>query len=594
MDPLKSQSLASFPPEGLSLKKAQEMGIDAKAFQKADHNGDGRLSEKEYQQAQQQDVIQIQSKSSEHESTPVSFVDPPSKPGPKKDYHKGYVVSAAGPTSGTELKGDRPGSMSIAPGTTLASLSQSVKTPDDVTRLLQPFGSAVYDYDRAGGGRGPAGTQSPEYTVTNNAGICRDSHQLGAYLLNQNGYDAIQIGYKAEGVLHAVTAYEGEKGFGLIEYGTHYSPEKVAEALGRPALSYEEALLAIRPESKILNRYSKPEAKEEGYITGLHYAMGNLLYQETLRLKHENSAEWNNQEGVKLEMALSEHFGIKLTANTGSSPDPTARNSLSAALGYQAGNEDNWFRLSTGFQYRPEEGHHSVGGNTWESHPAMVIGGHAEGQWTPFKAGLTPNHQTRTTVSGNFTTGIALTEGEGTDGTGRTVGQSGWELNDGLTAGFTQASVRLSQHFDGSFNEHFSYESEIFLNPDIVAMSFGYGTGGKGIYSNSGVNARLVMDAGPVNGYVGGQYLFTQVNNLEASGITAGLGYEKNGFYVQSDNGFVKSPEGWRLQTQQSIGYQPNEHVKVFGFATQEQIINPTYGNFSGQNLLGAGLNINF
>ena len=274
-------------------------------------------------------------------------------------------------------------------GTSFGDFVSSMDSPDKVAAFGRPFGNILYNYDRAGGGEGPSGTQTPRETFESMSAICRDIGQLQAYALQENGYNARQVGYKAQGVLHAVATYEGKagEGFGLVEYGRNYSPEDIAAVLGRPALSHEEALLAVRPEAKLINPYTAPEADSEGSVEKLYYTTGHQLYSETLRLKHENSAGWNNQNGVEIEAALGQHWGIKFTQDTGSSADPTARNATSLAVGYATGDADNGMRMSVGVQYRPEEGHHSVGANQWESNAAVVGGIHMEGQVTPIQSG---------------------------------------------------------------------------------------------------------------------------------------------------------------------------------------------------------------
>lgn len=613
MDPISArqnaQRLIPDAQKGIPHNEADRLGITRTQIKAIDaHPEDGVLTQAELEQAILKNQVDIDpgTGSITRANAKVDFVEAPendtqagppgTQPGPARDLFPGYATLGVGDPN-TEVHGTRPGSYTPPKGMSLNDLTHQVTTPEDVAKLLQPFGSAVYDYDRADNGTGPAGAQSPEYTLEHHTGICRDSHQLGAYVLNQNGYNALQVGYKSEGVMHAVTAYQGKhgEGYGLIEYGTLYTPEKIAKILGRPALSYEEALSAVRPEAKLINRYSTPEAQKEGHITGLYYTMGNLLYQETLRLKHENHAEWSNEHGVELEAALSDHWGVKFNADTGSSPDPTARNAVSGAVGYQAGDADNWARMSVGAQYRPNEGHHSVGPNHWEEHPTVVLGAHAEGQWTPFKAQLGENHQTRTTVSGNLTGALALSQGEGTDGTGQVSGGK-WNVDQGLSAGLAHATVRVGQHFDGKLSDHFSYQSELFLEPDVMAMSYGYGTGGKGIYSNSGANATLNYHNGGFGAYVGGQYLFTQVNNLEASGVATGISYGSGPLSLRADANMLDSNEGWRLKTTQSVNLRVKDNIDLYGYASQENIFTDHNGTVSnpGGNTFGGGLRVKF
>lgn len=596
MDPIKARKLAErMLPETLSHERTAALGLSQTQAKAIDANPeDGVLTQDELYQALLNNRLEVDEQTAKvtRVSASVAFVDSPAGPGPADDLHPGYHGVAVRNPQTQPLTGTHPGSYTPAAGMTLNQLTQSVTTPEQVTQLLQPFGSAIYDDDRAANGTGPGGAQAPEYTLEVRKGICRDSHFLGAYVLQENGYNARQTGYKAEGVMHAVLTYEGKngEGYGLIEYGTHYSPEQIKQILGRPALSHEEALQAVRPDAKLINLYSRPEANKTGYIESLYYTMGHMLYQDTLRLKHENSLEWSQAGGLKIEAALGEHWGIKLTADTDNSPDPTARNSLSAAVGYQLGDADNWLRLSTGVQYRPQEGHLSVGPNEWESHPALMLGAHAEGQWTPYKLSL-GDHQLRTTLGGELTGALAFSEGAGTDASNGTT-EGGWKLNDGLMAGMNHASLRLGQHLDGRLSEHWGYRSEAFIAPDIVAMGLGYGTGGQGIYSNTGINASLHYRNQGFGAYLGGQYLFTQVNNLEASGASLGMSYSTGPLSLRSDTSLLDSPEGWRLRTSQSVNLKLTEQFDLYGYAAQEQIFNKTYGHFNNGPGMNMGLGI--
>lgn len=600
MDAVKARSLAEsmIGPSGLAHARSADIGITESQIKAIDrHPDDGVLTQDELVLALVADRVSVDEKSGKILNVAFSFVDDKSGPGPKRDLFSGYSALAVRDPQTQPLQGLNPGSYKPAAGTSLEQLSQDVKTPEQVAKLLQPFGSEIYDNDRAKNGTGPGGAQSPEYTLDQRKGICRDSHYLGAYVLQQNGYNARQTGYKTEGVMHAVTTYEGKngEGFGLIEYGTLYTPEQIAKVLGRPALSHEEALAAVRPEAKIINGYT-PNIKgdKEGSIQSLYYTMGHMLYQETLKLKHENSLSYG-RNGVELEAALGEHWGLKVQADTGGSPDPTARNSVSGAIGYQAGNQDNWLRVSAGVQYRPQEGHHSVGPNQWESHPALVAGAHAEGQVTALKLKVGDNAQLRTTVGGDLTGAMAFTKGAGTDASNGTVADK-WQMNNGLSTGLSHATARVAEHLDAKLGEHLALQSEVFAAPDILAMSMGYGTGGKGLYANTGANASLHYKQGALGAYVGGQYLFSKVNNLEATGASTGISIDTGRISVRADGAMLDSPEGWRLRTSQSVNVKITDSVEAYGFAGQERIYNSKYGNFANPagNDFGAGVKVKF
>ena len=519
----------------------------------------------------------------------VSFLDEPKPiPQPKSDHFPGYFSLAQRDPVSQPLQGVKPGTWSPvqSDGSLMGfdAMVQKVDSPEEVTKMLQPFGSEVYDYDRADNNKGPFGSQSPEYTHNNRAGICRDSHFLGAYVLQEHGYNARQTGYYEQDVAHAVLTYEGKKGegFGLIEYGTHYSPEQIEKVLGRPALSHEEALMAVRPGAKNIRGYSDPKRNEEGHIKSIHYTLGQQLYNNTLKVGHTSRLEYNSQEGLVLEARLNDYWGIKAGVNTGQSPDPTARNSVFATVGYQRGDQDNFFKMSTGIQYRPNEGHSSIGSNTWNPAKALVLGARVEGQWTPFKVKLSENFQTRTTVSGEVTGALALSKADDTD----------WEMDNGLMSGLTFARARVGQHIEGQLNENWSVHSELFMDNDLYLAGMAYTTGGKGVYANIGANASLQYQKDGLTVDLGAQKLIHQVNNLEATGGHLGVSYASGRFEVGGGVNYLESPEGERLQTEQRISYKLAPNWEAYGNSQQEQIFNETHGRFSNPGGQKFGLGI--
>ncbi len=618
MDPIQARQLAQqmIPNQAIAHDKADQLGITRQQMLTIDRQpSDQQLTQDELYDAILNNRVEVdpQSKRIVSVKTQVSFVDPepsltpasrparPGRPGQdpigQNDLFSGYHSQAVRDPLTQPLQVAQQSTHTPPPGQDFNTFIQSMDSPDKVAAFGRPFGNTLYNYDRAGGGEGPTGTQTPQDTFKSMSAICRDIGQLQAFALQENGYNAQQLGYKSQGILHALTTYEGKngEGFGLVEYGRHYSPEDIAQALGRPALSHQEALLAVRPEAKLINPYSLPEADRSGYVKEIFYTTGHQLYNETLRLSHENSAQWSNQNGAELETALNEHWGIKLTANTGQSADPTAAGAFSAAVGYQVGDEDNYLRMSVGAQYRPNEGHHSIGANQWEGHESIVAGAHLEGQWTPFDTQLGDNHRLRTTVGTDLTGAFAFSEGEGSDASGGTT-EPGWGLDNGLSAGLSHAQFRLGQHLEGRLSDQFSYQTEAFIAPDATAMAYGFGTGGNGLYSNAGVNASLHFKEGGFGAYVGGQYLLAQVNNLEATGASTGVSYDTGRLSLRADLGAVDSPEGLRLQTRQSVNFKITDGIDAFGYSSQEQIDNKNHGHYAnpgGQNF-GLGLRARF
>lgn len=221
---------------GLAHDRAADIGLSKEQIRSIDSSPeDGVLSADDLIKALRTDRVDADERTGKITKVKAefSFVEDPACPGPRKDLFSGYTALGTRTPETQPLKGVSPSAYTPPAGMSLAELTQKVTTPDQVTQLLQPFGSQIYDYERADKGTGPGGAQTPELTHENRSGICRDSHYLGAYVLEQNGFNARQTGYKSEGVAHAVLTYEGKQGegFGLIEYGTHYSPEKIKEIL---------------------------------------------------------------------------------------------------------------------------------------------------------------------------------------------------------------------------------------------------------------------------------------------------------------------------------------------------------------------------
>ncbi len=194
-----------------------------------------------------------------------------------------------------------------------------------------------------------------------------------------------------------------------------------------------------------------------------------------------------------------------------------------------------------------------------------------------------------------MTTALAFSEGEGTDGTGQAA-SGNWGLDNGLSAGLTHAHLRFSQHLEGELSSTLSYRSEAFIAPDITAMAYGLGTGGGGLYSNIGVNGSLHYQKDGFGAHLGAQVMVNQVNNLEATGLSAGLDYTNGNWSLEGSINALESPEGHRLQSQQAVRYNFNDTFSAFGYAQQEQIFNDQHGHFSnpGGQKFGLGLNAKF
>lgn len=477
----------------------------------------------------------------------------------------------------------------------LDNMTESVKTPDQVATLL---GSINYDTERGKplGGDGPLGAQTPEDTLNGFSGVCRDIHQLGAYLLQQNGYNALQVGYVANRTSHSVLAYqEPGKGYGVIEYGRVYTPADLETLLGRPALSPQEAISALRPEAKVIFGWTPPEKGQNGYVENIYYTMGHRLYQETLKLKHEDSLEIDNVRGLQLEKTLGEHWSIKINQQLESPGDPTGKHASSIAAGYQWGNFDNWGRVSLGVQHRPNEGKHVVGPNTWEKNPTTLIGVSVEGKVTPFKHRFNDRVSTSTTIYGNLSgAAVAINDKKKSDNGKRVSEGIGYD-NDIIT-GLPQANIRVSQNLDADLGKGFKIQNEAFMDTDLYLGIASWSMGGKILPANIGVSSTLQYEKGPVKAYVGGQYLFHQVNNLEATGAIAGVKYDTGRLSLAADSRVFGSPEGTRVVTGQQVGVKITKDVDIHLRAQQENIFNKEIGHYTnaGGMSFGGGVSVRF
>jgi hypothetical protein len=589
-------------PLRLKDQKLQALKLSSEQTQKIDTNNDQQISQAELAEAIFTHQVDLNPKSSAQPSsqTSLNFVESgnpplrPKSPEPFKPFLAGpQSLGISDPKQ--SLIVERSSAEVDTDERDLDTLSSKVTTPDQVATLLD---AVNYDTERgkAMGGDGPLGAMAPEDTLQKFSGVCRDIHQLGAYVLSQNGYTAQQVGYVAGHTSHSILSYaKGDSGYGIVEYGRNYSPEDIAQLLGRPALSPREALLALRPEAKVIFGWDPPEKGKSAAVKDIYYTLGHQLYQESLRLKHEDSASFDTIRGLEIEKTLGEHWSVKGGIRGNMPGDPTGKEAKYIAAGYQWGDFDNWGRVSLGAQHRPNEGAHIVGPNTWESNPTTLLGASIAGKVTPFKANLGHNHRTSTTIQGAASGAFAAFNDKKESDAGERV-NAGYGFDSDLLTGLPQLNLRVSQNFEGQITKNLSYRSELFVDNDVYLSAAAYGMGGKGFYANVGANAMLTYSQGNFSGYVGGQYLVHQVNNLETSGIKLGGTYKSGSLSFASEAEVFASPEGTHLRTQQRLGLDITERANIFLGAQQEQIFNSQVGNYSNPGTVGAnaGIKVNF
>lgn len=583
-------------PLRLNDQKLQQLQLSPEQLAKIDANGDTQISQDELVEAIVANQVKLDPLSSATPSsqTSLAFVEPESTAPARKKGPTPQEPFLAGPQALGISKPDQvlsvnPSTASVDTGErNLDSLVGKVKTPDQVAALLD---AVNYDSERgkALGGDGPLGAMAPEDTLSKFSGVCRDIHQLGAYVLSQNGYTAQQVGYVAGRTSHSILAYaEPGKGYGIVEYGRNYSPEDIAKLLGRPALSPREALLALRPEAKVVFGWTPPEKGQDGSVKDIYYTLGHQLYHESLRLKHQDSISVDQIRGVEIEKTLGEHWSIKAGIRGEMPGDPTGKNAKYIAAGYQWGDFDNWGRVSLGAQHRPNEGSHVVGPNTWEANPTTLLGVNIEGKVTPFKANLGNHHRTSTTVQGQLSGAFAAFNDKKESDAGQRV-NAGYGYDSDLLTGLPKVNLRLSQNFEGRIAEGLTYKSELFVDNDVFLSAAAYGMGGKGFYANIGANTTLTYTQGGFSTYLGGQYLFQQVNNLETSGIKTGASYQTGRFSFGTGADIFPSAEGVHLRTNQRVGLNITDSAHLYLGAQQEKIFSDKAGAYSNPGTIGVG-----
>lgn len=487
----------------------------------------------------------------------------------------------------------------IQPTGNLNDVAKTFNTPDKVAGLL---GSINYDNKRAVSmNEGPLGTQKPEDTLKSFSGVCRDTHQLGAYLLSQNGYDAVQMGYVSARTSHSITVYKEPdgKGYGIVEYGKVYSPEKIKEMMGgRYASSPEEALNALNMgTATTIYKWTPPKEGQEGNVAGAFYTSKFQNYHKTLKLEHKDGIVFDRELGLEIEKTLGEKFSMKAGINFGSPADPTSKDAIHATVGYKTGNEENWFSASVGTQYRPNDGSRIVGTTDFVENPTLLAGADIRGQWTPLKHSFNQNHHTSTVASGNLSGAFLAINGKEESDAGQLVSSDKKSFDMDYISGLPSFNLGVEQRFYGNITPNLSYNVTPFAdyNAGLAVAGISMG-GGVGDYTNLGVKGSMTYKEGKGEVSVGGQYMLKQVDNLH----NTGLGVQGKYNITQNLNVFggasvVNSVEGNRFMFSQGIGYNLNDKVS-FDLSTRQEVGSGSAGMYMTQPGLSgrAGVKINF
>lgn len=473
----------------------------------------------------------------------------------------------------------------------LNSVASTFNTPEKVAGLL---GSIPYDKERGKnfGGNGPLGAKTPENTLTDYSGVCRDIHQLGAYLLSQNGYEAIQMGYVGAQTSHSITVYKppGGKGYGIVEYGKVYSPEQIQKLLGgRYASSPEEAVNALNfGTATAIYKWTPPKQGEVGHVEGIFYTDKFKNYHKTLELQHRDGIVFDRQLGVEIEKTLSEKWSIKAGMNFDSPGDPTAAAAVHTAVGYKTGNENNWFSLSLGAQYRPNDGARQVGTLNWTSNPTFLMGANIAGQVRPINYQFLPNQFLRTTLTGNLGGAFLAVNKEKKSDAGTKVDNDSLSYDVNYVSTLPNAKIGIREDVAGKAGP-FTYNTGVFYNYDANLMIAAMGMGAKNPieFANIGVDGRINYTNGGLSLGVGGAYLFHQVNNLDTTAVGIDSSYNFGKVQVFTGAAWMGSVEGSRVLLNQGVNYNFTDSLALTAKTQQEFIITrnkESYTNKAGYN----------
>lgn len=476
------------------------------------------------------------------------------------------------------------------------------KTPEQVASLL---GSIPYDDIRgqAMGGDGPLGAMSPDDTLKKYTGVCRDIHQLGAYLLSKNGYEAIQMGYVGARTSHSITVYKepGGKGYGIVEYGKVYSPDKIKEMLGgRFANSPEEAVNALNfGTATTIYKWTPPKEGQEGHVEGAFYTEKYQNYHKTLQLQHQDGISFDSQLGLQIEKTLSDKWSIAIGKKFDTPGDPTAKDAVHATVGFKTGNENNWFSASLGAQYRPNDGARIVGTTDWSSTPTILAGASVQGQVRPLNYEFAKGHFTSTTVTGNMSGAFLAfnAEKESDAGTNKNSEKKSFDMD--YVSTLPKLNIGVEQNVYGNFGNNLSYRAGAFMDYNGALAVAGISMGAKNPmeFANIGANARLVYEKGPLELGAGGQVMFQSVDNLHPSAVGVDAKYNIGNLTLSANSSMLfNTVEGNRLMT--GVGAQYNISNKVnIGAGYQNELImsreNGVYSN-PGSNAFNIKAGFNF
>lgn len=473
---------------------------------------------------------------------------------------------------------------------TYDQLKGAINTPDAVAALagqLEDDPNNGYDTVRGKpfGGDGPLGAQAPEETWRrfntpgDKSGVCRDIHQMAGSLLPPE-YEARQIGYVAGRTSHSLLVYKDPKGggYGIVEYGRNYKPEDITRALGRPAQSYEEALMAIRPEAKVIFRWSEPEKGKQGHVQSVFYTQAHQNYFQSLNLNFGKDVpnyaiSFDTNQGLQVSGAAGP-VRAKAGWNPGSPGDPTGAGSVYATvgIGHRGSNPNNYVGVSLGVMHRPNEASGDVGSNKNSPNPTTLVGARFDWNVNPFGPHRWANNvYGGVNFGGTLGVGLPFNNLYKTDAGGVQTGDYGFD-GDMLT-GMIQANTRLSYDVNARVNSNWTLGGSVFVAPDLYLTAASIGMGNTSPLGNVGANVYASYHRGPWAFTTQAQVLGLQSNNLEATGARSELSYTRGRFSVGGSMGVMDSNEGVRWTNTQFAGVSLIPNYLNFSLTAQQQAV---------------------
>lgn len=153
------------------------------------------------------------------------------------------------------------------------TVDASLNSPERIIAFVADNVDYWVERTQAGGGVGPQAALSPESTLAEMRGVCRDQHYLGVYLMRRQGTEAVQLGYSSAGTGHAIGVYkDAETGkYNAWENG-HIHHVQADTPRG--------ALASVKTDWLEIHPYDAPERSDEnGRLNGTQWRHPSVVRQ---------------------------------------------------------------------------------------------------------------------------------------------------------------------------------------------------------------------------------------------------------------------------------------------------------------------------